>query len=90
MSKKYAPLLKAINADRVADIMQPKSRPIPLMKTYGREKIMSEKQAEKRMKQLIEEVQFMSQYIRQGNKYAKVTAETNSKIATTKTTKQYV
>lgn len=87
MTKKYLPILKAINQDKLGDVLYPK---IPIMRTFGSVATQSQRKADKRMEMLIEEVQFMSQYIRQGNKYARVTAETNTQLTKQKQSKHYV
>lgn len=87
MTKKYLPILKAINQDKLDDVLYPK---IPIMRTFGSVASQSQRKADKRMEMLIEEVQFMSQYIRQGNKYARVTAETNTQLTKQKQSKHYV
>lgn len=81
MTKKYLPILKAINQDKLGDVLYPK---IPIMRTFGSVATQSQRKADKRMEMLIEEVQFMSQYIRQGNKYARVTADNTSNLKTSK------
>lgn len=88
MAQKYMPLLKAINSDKVDSIMRP--QPIALTRTYKPFKPTSERQAEKRMNELIEEVRFLSQYVRQGNKWQRVTAESNVMMSKAKAGKHYV
>jgi hypothetical protein len=90
MAKKYRPLLHAINSDTVDTFLNPKALPMPMHKRLSNSEIKSSRQAEKRMAELIEEVRFLSQYVRQGNKYAKVTADTNTQMVNKKTTKVYV
>lgn len=90
MAKKYRPLLHAINSDTVDSFLKPNALALPMPKRLSNSEIKSSRQAEKRMAELIEEVRFLSQYVRQGNKYAKVTADTNTQMVNKKTTKVYV
>lgn len=90
MAKKYRPLLHAINSDTVDSFLKPNTIALPMPKRLSNSDIKSSRQAEKRMAELIEEVRFLSQYVRQGNKYAKVTADTNTQMVNKKTTKVYV
>lgn len=90
MAKKYRPLLHAINSDTVDTFLKPNTLAMPMPKRLSNSEIKSSRQAEKRMAELIEEVRFLSQYVRQGNKYAKVTADTNTQMVNKKTTKVYV
>lgn len=90
MAKKYRPLLHAINSDTVDTFLKPNTLALPMPKRLSNSDIKSSRQAEKRMAELIEEVRFLSQYVRQGNKYAKVTADTNTQMVNKKTTKVYV
>lgn len=90
MAKKYRPLLHAINSDTVDSFLKPNTLAMPMPKRLSNSEIKSSRQAEKRMAELIEEVRFLSQYVRQGNKYAKVTADTNTQMVNKKTTKVYV
>lgn len=90
MAKKYRPLLHAINSDTVDSFLKPNALTLPMPKRLSNSDIKSSRQAEKRMAELIEEVRFLSQYVRQGNKYAKVTADTNTQMVNKKTSKVYV
>jgi hypothetical protein len=90
MAKKYRPLLHAINNDTVEQFLKIQQVALPMPKNISNSEIKSNRQAEKRMAELIEEVRFLSHYVRQGNKYAKVTAETNTKMSNNKASKVYV
>ena len=84
MAKKYRPLLHAINSDTVDTFLKLNTLAMPMPKRLSNTEIRSGKQAEKRMAELIEEVRFLSQYVRQGNKYAKVTADNTQDLKTAK------